>query len=94
MPNCEEMGSYVFISYKKLQRQLKKEKSNYRALINEIKARYASQMLLSGKFNASEISVILNYKDVSSFSRAFKKHNGYAISKLKKENKLAKAINI
>lgn len=90
LPNCEEMASYLFISYKQLQRQLKKENINYRSLINEIKARYASQMLLSGKFNASEISVILNYKDVSSFSRAFKKHNGYSISKLKKENNQTK----
>ena len=76
VPSCEEMASYLFMSYKQLQRNLKKEDVSYRNLSNEIKAKYAKHMLLSSKFTATEISSILNYSDISAFSRAFKEYHG------------------
>lgn len=84
IPSCEEMASYLFISYKQLQRLLKKEDVNYRQLVNTIKDKYASQMMRSGKFKATEISDILNYSHISAFSRAFKEHNGYTLNDFKK----------
>lgn len=84
IPSGQEMASYLFISYKTLQRTLRKENISYRELVNQTKSKYALNMIRSGKFKAIEISEILKYSDLSSFSRAFKEYHGITIQEVKR----------
>ncbi len=76
LPTAEEMAGNMLVSYKSLQRKLKNENTSYRELVNEIKSEYAYNMLNSKKFSVTEVSEILGYADINSFSRAFKQMHG------------------
>jgi AraC-like DNA-binding protein len=93
IPSGEEMASYLFMTYKQLQRKLKKEDISYRKLINQIKSKYATQMIKSNRFKATEISDILNYSDLSALSRAFKEHNGLTIQEYKNQLSIPAHLN-
>ncbi|HTF82163.1 MAG TPA: AraC family transcriptional regulator, partial [Cytophagales bacterium] len=76
LPTAEEMATNMLVSYKSLQRKLKNENTSYRELMNQIKSEYAFNMLQSKKFSITEVSEILGYADINSFSRAFKIKHG------------------
>lgn len=83
LPSAEEMANTMLVSYKSLQRRLKSENTSYRELVNQIKREYAYNMLNSKKFSITEVSEILGYADINSFSRAYKLMYGYEPSSVK-----------
>ncbi|MFY7665853.1 helix-turn-helix domain-containing protein [Flavobacterium sp.] len=51
--------------------------------ISCLKLEFSKKLITSGKFSLSEIALLAGFNDLSSFSRAFKKHYGFSPSILK-----------
>jgi AraC-like DNA-binding protein len=70
------MAKRVFVSGRTLQRKLADEGTNFRTLLLEVRRGLAEQYITDKNMLLAEISYMLGFSDVSSFSRAFKKWTG------------------
>ena len=59
-----------------LQRQLKKEGTTFKTLLNEIRNELAQNYICDSQLSLTEISFMLGFSELSSFSRAFKRWAG------------------
>lgn len=76
----ELIASKLAMSVRKLQKELKKEGSNYQSLYNNVRKELAINYIKKGVLNKSEIAFLLGFSELSVFSRNFKKWTGYAPS--------------
>ncbi len=76
----EKLAATLHLSRSSLQRRLREEGTNYRAVLQEVRRELAEKMLIDGSQTLSEISFLLGFADLSAFSRAFKRWTGLAPS--------------
>lgn len=75
-PDQSDVAKLVFVSSRTLQRRLADEGTNFRTLLLEVRRALAEKYILDKNMPLAEISYMLGFADISSFSRAFKKWTG------------------
>ena len=73
-PTPETVARMAQCSLRTLQRNLLKHNSSYLKIIQDLKMTHALNLLNNRELTIDDVSRSLNYKNVSHFSRAFKKH--------------------
>lgn len=75
-PSEEAVAKAVSMSTRSLQRRLAEEATSFTALLAVVRRELAEQYVENPKIPVTEISYLLGFSDVSSFSRAFKRWTG------------------
>ena len=75
-PDIETVASKLNTSARTLQRQLTKEQTTFKTILQDTRFDLAKQMLRQNALTISEISYTLGYSDLGNFSRSFKKYTG------------------
>ena len=75
-PEIESIARRLAMSPRNLQRQLKKEGTTYRQLLDHVKKEQAIVLLEQTEIPISEIAFHLGYSEQSAFNRAFKRWTG------------------
>lgn len=75
-PSEETIAQSVLTSTRTLNRRLVKEGTNFRTLLTEVRRELAEQYISDIDIPITEISFLLGFSDISSFSRAFKRWTG------------------
>ena len=76
----ESVARELYMSSRKLQRQLQSEDTTFTTLLNEIRQDLAQRYLREQDINLTEIAFLLGYSESSAFSRAFKRWMGVSPS--------------
>ncbi len=74
-PPLEEIAKRLGSSARNLRRKLKEEGSSYQEILKEVRLQLAKQYLKSG-LTVERIAELLDYSEISTFSRAFKNWTG------------------
>ncbi len=72
----ESVAEALFMNSRTLQRRLQKEDITFKTILTEVRMDLADSYLLEHKMALSEISFLLGFAELSSFSRAFKRWTG------------------
>ena len=75
-PKLDEVARQLHTSSRTLRRRLQAAGISYQKILDDIRKEKALHYLMTGDQSIEEISVLLDYKDPSNFSRAFKKWTG------------------
>jgi AraC-like DNA-binding protein len=75
-PSEDAIARAVAMSGRSLQRRLAEEKTSFKTLLAEVRRELASQYVEDRELPVTDISFMLGFSDVSSFSRAFKRWFG------------------
>ncbi|EKF75842.1 AraC family transcriptional regulator [Alcanivorax hongdengensis A-11-3] len=75
-PDMEEMAAGLNVTSRTLRRQLAREGTGYRELLDEVRLMLAEQWLLAGVLRLEEISERLGFSEVSNFIHAFRRWTG------------------
>lgn len=70
--NIDEVAAEMLLSPRTLQRRLKESGSSFRKLQEQVILKESTQLLLQTARSVNEVSEMMGYAEVSSFSRAFK----------------------
>ena len=73
------------LSRRTLHRRLQTEQTTFGAIMNTLRQELAQQYIQDSHLSLSEVSFLLGFSEVSSFSRAFKRWTGSAPSVLRKK---------
>ncbi len=88
LPSGKITDSYVaenlYMTSRTLQRRLAVEGTSFKTLLNEVRKNLADQYISDNHLSINEISFLLGFSEISSFSRAFKRWNGSPPSDLRK----------
>ena len=79
-------GKHLNRNERTLQRQLKMEGTTFKTLLNEIRIELASKYILDSQLSLTEISFMLGFSEISSFSRAFKRWLGKSPTDYRKQS--------
>lgn len=88
-PSLVDAARALNMSERKLQQRLQSEGFQFKNILDEVKQTYAIKWLSDGFKSVSQIAWALGFKEVSSFSRAFKRWTGQSPSAFIKENAIA-----
>ncbi|WP_457675528.1 helix-turn-helix transcriptional regulator, partial [Thiolapillus sp.] len=66
----------LFMTERTLQRRLQAEGTTFKSLLTEVRQELADQYIRDSRLTLQEISFLLGFAELSSFSRAFKRWNG------------------
>lgn len=75
-PSEESIAEALHISPRTLNRRLADEDTSYRELLSEVRREMAEKYITDPTIPIAEISYLLGFSEVSSFSRAFKRWTG------------------
>lgn len=75
-PKDSETAAVLLMSARTFQRRLAEEGTNYTALLAQVRRELAEHYITDPEMPVTEISYLLGFSDVSSFSRAFKRWTG------------------
>ena len=75
--SIDDVADRMSLSRRALQRLLKREATTYKALLTEIRLDMARRYLGNSNISLTQISDMLCYGDLSSFSRAFYQNTGF-----------------
>ncbi len=75
-PTESNIAKTVFTSPRTLSRRLAEMGTNFRKLLTEVRQELAEQYVADPTISITEISYLLGFSDISSFSRAFKRWAG------------------
>jgi len=75
-PNQEDIAQTLNTSLRSLQRKLKDEDTNFKALLNETQQDLALQYIRDSNRTIGEITYLLGFSEPSNFTRAFKRWTG------------------
>jgi len=75
-PSQEEIAQRLNTSLRSLQRRLKDEETNFKALMNETQQELAIQYIRDSTRTLGEIAYLLGFSEPSNFTRAFKRWTG------------------
>ena len=70
------IASSLFRNERTLQRQLSKEGTTFKTLLNEIRVELADKYIRDSQLSLTEITFLLGFSEASSFSRAFRRWTG------------------
>jgi AraC-like DNA-binding protein len=82
-PNIESVAEKLNLSARSLQRKLSDEKTTFKDILLETRFNIAEELLKQKAFTISEISYMLGYSDLASFSRSFKRYFGVSPQEFK-----------
>ena len=74
------VASLYAVSRRTLHRHLKAEGGTFRQVANEVRCEVACTLLADTDLTLSQIAEILNYSEISAFSRAFRRLSGQSPS--------------
>jgi len=77
----KDVARALNLSVRSLQRRLNYEDTSFRDLLETLLMEFAKKEIQKKKYSLSELAYILNYSDLSAFSRAFRNHFGVAPTK-------------
>jgi len=80
----ENIASDLFVSTRKLQRQLQEKGTSFLSLLKETRKNIAIEYIRDKDMDLTEIAFLLGYAEQSTFSRSFKKWTGKPPSKFRK----------
>jgi AraC-like DNA-binding protein len=66
----------LYLSVRTMQRQLQAEDTSFKAVLNEVRSELADKYIRDNQLSLTEISFMLGFSEMSSFSRAFKRWKG------------------
>jgi AraC-like DNA-binding protein len=66
----------LYLSRRTFHRRLLQQNTTFRAILNEVRQKLASQYITDSSLSLNEISFLLGFAEISSFSRAFKRWTG------------------
>ena len=69
--SADEMAKYLNIGTRTLRRRLAREKTSYQKILDEVRARLASDYLKTTLLSNQEIAELLGYTEATNFRRAF-----------------------
>jgi len=72
----QAVAEALYMHVRSLQRKLKDEGTTFKALLNGVRQELAYHYIRDSRLNVNEISFLLGFSDISSFSRAFKRWTG------------------
>ena len=81
----EAAAEQLHMSTRQLNRKLAERDTTFKVLLNEIRSELALQYIADPGLSLTEISFMLGFSEVSSFSRAFKRWTGRSPSKTRAE---------
>lgn len=70
------VANALLVSKRTMQRQLQAEKTSFKLLLNEVRSELADKYIRDNHLSLTEISFLLGFSEMSSFSRAFKRWTG------------------
>lgn len=70
------IADVLYMNVRSLQRRLKADGTTFKTLLNETRKELAESYIQDDKLTLSEISFMLGFSEISSFSRAFKRWTG------------------
>ena len=76
----ESVAEALFMTSRTLHRRLKRDQHNFRAILAEVRKDLAEQYIHDNTLTLTEITFLLGFSEVSSFSRAFKNWKGVSPS--------------
>jgi len=82
----------LHMSSRKLHRRLSSENSSFKAVLLEIRTELANQYVNDASLTLTEISYMLGFSEISSFSRAYKRWTGQSPSMARKSQEQHTAI--
>ena len=82
IPSMAEVAGELCVTERTLHRRLTKEGTSFRALLDEVRATLAAELLDSG-FTVEETAGRLGYSETAAFSRAYSRWNGHPPSRRK-----------
>jgi AraC-like DNA-binding protein len=77
-PTESDVADVLHVSSRTLARRLTDENTSFRELLTNVRRELADAYIADDSVPITEISYILGFSDLSSFSRAFKAWNGYS----------------
>jgi AraC-like DNA-binding protein len=66
----------LYMSKRTFHRRLQQEETTFRIILNELRQELADKYIKDSSLNLNEISFLLGFSEISSFSRAFKRWTG------------------
>ena len=75
-PTIEQVAAHLNMSVRTFQRKLKADGFSYKEVIDQLRKEFALEYIQKPELSVSEIAYLLNYSDVSSFARSFKRWTG------------------
>ena len=75
-PTIEQVAANLNLSVRTLQRRLKSEEKTFKSVLNDLKQQFAMDYIKNPQLTISEIAYLLDYSEVSAFSRSFKRWTG------------------
>lgn len=82
IPSMAEVAKELHVTERTLHRRLTKEGTSFRALLDEVRATLAAELLDSG-FTVEETAHRLGYSETAAFTRAYTRWNGHPPSRRK-----------
>jgi AraC-like DNA-binding protein len=79
-PKLGPVASKLAIGPRTLQRRLKEQGADFKALVDDTRRRFSLRYLQDRKNTLTEVAYLLGYSEVSAFNRAFKRWTGSAPS--------------
>ena len=76
LPKLNQVASPLGMSGRTLQRQLRDKEVSFGDLVDEIRCEIAQDYISHSDFSLTDLSMMLGYGELSSFSRAFKRWTG------------------
>lgn len=83
----DEVATALAMSPRSLRRQLKREQTNYKSLLDQERRQAAVQLLQASGMKLDELAVHLGYTDTASFSRAFRRWEGCSPGQFRQQHK-------
>lgn len=85
-PTIEQVAANLNLSVRTLQRRLKIEEKTYKSVLDNLKRQFALDYIKNPNLTISEIAYLLDYSEVSAFSRTFKRWTGKTANQWRMEN--------
>jgi AraC-like DNA-binding protein len=76
MPSLEQLADRLAVSSRTLRRRLTEEKTSFRALVDEVRAALAEELLSTGSLTVEQVAGRLGYAETASFTHAFTRWKG------------------
>ncbi len=82
---AERIAESIFVSQRTLQRQLAREGTSFTAVLDQTRRELAERFIRDQSLTLIEITFLLGFSEISSFSRAFKRWTGLAPTEFKSQ---------